>query len=107
MDLAKIKADVATSQELWAHLPVNVRPWVERCEALLAEVERLRSSWPDSWPDYLHEAKRIAPWLPDCEEADDAYRNRTRAENAAWIIGEARRRIAELEAIREPEDTAR
>lgn len=69
---------------------------------LRAEIERLRAepqTLGQKIPDYWSEAKSRWPWLPPTtERLDDEWRNRTRAENALWLVEQA---SAEAERARE------
>jgi hypothetical protein len=65
----------------------------------LAEVERTPQALGTKIPDYWHEAKTLWPWLPSqpAIQLDDEWRNRTRAENALWLIEQAEQRAERAE----------
>jgi hypothetical protein len=76
-------------------------------EQRLAEVERTPQALGTKIPGYWHEAKTLWPWLPSqpAIQLDDEWRNRTRAENALWLIEKAEQRAERAEtalaAVRE------
>jgi len=71
-------------------------PWWQRDQdAALAAERATPQSLGAAVPDYWSEAKAKWPWLPETtERLDDEWRNRTRAENALWIIDQAQAALA-------------
>jgi hypothetical protein len=71
----------------------------------LAEVERTPQALGTKIPDYWHEAKTLWPWLPSqpAIQLDDEWRNRTRAENALWLIEQAEQRAERAETALQDE----
>jgi hypothetical protein len=80
-------------------VPPAVLVIVQQLRQRLAEVERTPQALGAKIPDYWHEAKTLWPWLPSqpAIQLDDEWRNRTRAENALWLIEQAEQRAERAE----------
>lgn len=77
---------IRTSRELRQHLE-------GRIDILKSQLAAATEAWGDTVPDYYSEAVKRWPWLRVDETLDDNWRNRKRAENAAWLLRQFEKKL--------------